>query len=178
MVVTRPSAKAANMSVSQEICEYFSELLEPLAANEILEEMFKKLKEEIISKFEEKFDQQNRKIDELEGKIVIQTNTIDQLIIKCDDNEQYSRRSCLRIHGIECSDDERNDNVLQRVKECYEEMNLPFQDENIDRVHRIARNLANNFIVQDRRVSTIVNGNQVNIYLVYRLISQEGDIYC
>ena len=139
--------------------------------------MFKKLKEEIISKFEEKFDQQNRKIDELEGKIVIQTNTIDQLIIKCDDNEQYSRRSCLRIHGIECSDDERNDNVFQRVKECYEEMNLPFQDENIDRVHRIARNLANNFIVQDRRVSTIVNGNQVNIYLVYRLISQEGDIY-
>ena len=177
MVVTRPSAKTANMSVSQEICEYFSELLEPLAANEILEEMFKKLKEEIISKFEEKFHQQNRKIDELEGKIVIQTNTIDQLIIKCDDNEQYSRRSCLRIHGIECSDDERNDNVLQRVKECYEEMNLPFQDENIDRVHRIARNLANNFIVQDRRVSTIVNGNQVNIYLVYRLISQEGDIY-
>ena len=75
----------------------------------------------------------------LRGKIAIQANTIDQLIIKCDDNEQYSRRSCLRIHGIECSDDERNDNVLQRVKECYEEMNLPFQDENIDRVHTVGR---------------------------------------
>ena len=79
----------------------------------------KKLKEEIISKFEENFDEQNRKIDEFEGKIAIQANTIDQLIIKCDDNEQYSRRSCLRIPGIECDDDERND-VLQRVKECYE----------------------------------------------------------
>ena len=101
--------------------------------------MFKKLKEKIISKFEEKFDEQNRKIDELKGKIVIQANTIDQLIIKCDDNEQYSRRSCLRIHGIECNDDERNGNVLQRVKECYEEMNLPFQDENIDRVHTVGR---------------------------------------
>ena len=33
--------------------------------------MFKKLKEKIISKFEEKFDEQNRKIDELEGTIVI-----------------------------------------------------------------------------------------------------------
>ena len=101
--------------------------------------MFKKLKEKIISKFEEKFDEQKRKIDELEGKIATQANKVDQLIVKCDNNEQYSRRSCLRIHGIECSDDERNDNVLQWVKECYEEMNLPFQDENIDRVHRTGK---------------------------------------
>ena len=62
-----------------------------------------------------------------------------QLIIKCDGNEQYSRHRCLRIHGTECSDDERNDNVLQRVKECYEEMNLPFHDENIDSVHRTGK---------------------------------------
>ena len=126
-----------DMSVSQEIREYFSELVKLLVTNEILEDMFKKLKEEIISKFKEKFDDENWKIDELEGKIAIQANTIDQLIIKYDDNEQCSRRSCLRIHGIECSDDERNVNVLQRVKECYNEMNLPLQDENIDRVHRI-----------------------------------------
>ena len=126
MVVTRPYAKITNMPVSQEIREYFPELVKPLATNDVLGDMFKKLKEEIISKFEEKFDEQNRKIDELEGKTAIQVNTIDQLIIKCDDNEQYGGRNCLRIHGIECSDDERNHNVLQRVKECYEEMNLPF----------------------------------------------------
>ena len=48
--------------------------------------MFKKLKE-IVSKFEEKFDEQDRKIDELERKIAIQANTTDQLIIKCDDKE-------------------------------------------------------------------------------------------
>ena len=139
MLVTRSSAKTTNMSVSQEIHEYFSELFKLLATNEILEDIFKKLKDEIISKFEEKFDEQNRKIDELEGKIAIQANTVDQLIIKCDDNEQYSRHSCLRIRGIECSDNERNDNVLQWVKECYKEMNLPFQDENIDCVHFIGR---------------------------------------
>ena len=125
------------MSVSQEIRDYFSELVKPLASNEVLEDMFKKFKGEIISKFEVKFDEQNRKIDELEGKIAIQANTIDQLIIKCDDNEQYSRSSYLRIHGIECSDDERN--ALERVKECYREMNLPFQGENIDRVLRIGK---------------------------------------
>ena len=56
MVVTRSSAKITNMSVSQEVRECFSELVKPLATNE----MFKELKEEIISKFEEKFDEQNR----------------------------------------------------------------------------------------------------------------------
>ena len=47
------------MSVSQEIREYFSELVKLLVTNEILEDMFKKLKEEIISKFKEKFDDEN-----------------------------------------------------------------------------------------------------------------------
>ena len=88
MAVTRSSAKITNMSVSQEIREYFSELVKPLATNGVLEDMFKKFKEEIISKFEEKFDEQDRTIDELGGEIAIQTKTIDQLIIKCDDNEQ------------------------------------------------------------------------------------------
>ena len=31
--------------------------------------------------------------------------------------------------------------------------------------------------MQDRNISTVEHGNQVNIYLVYRLILQEGDIY-
>ena len=48
-----------DMSVSQEIREYFSELVKLLVTNEILEDMFKKLKEEIISKFKEKFDDEN-----------------------------------------------------------------------------------------------------------------------
>ena len=134
MVVIRSSAKIMNMSVSQEIGEYFSELVKSLATNEVLKDMFKKFKEEIISKFERKFDEQNW--TSLRGKLPSKQIQLT-LIIKCDDNEQYSRRSCLRIHGIECSDDERNDNVLERVKECYEEMNLPLQDENTDRVYRI-----------------------------------------
>ena len=45
-------------------------------------------------------------------KITIQANTTDQLIIKCDDHEQNSRRSCLRVHGIKCSDDERNEDEI------------------------------------------------------------------
>ena len=55
VIVTRSSSKKENMSVvSQEIQDYFSELVKPLATNEILNEIFKKLKEEIVSEFETK----------------------------------------------------------------------------------------------------------------------------
>ena len=47
---------------SQELRDYFSELIQPLATNKC----FQKLKEEIVRKFEERFIEQYRKIDELE----------------------------------------------------------------------------------------------------------------
>ena len=55
VIVTRSSSKKENMLVvSQEIKGYFSELIKPLATKEILNEMFKKLKQEIVSEFETK----------------------------------------------------------------------------------------------------------------------------
>ena len=85
------------MSVSQELCDnfdYFHELVQPLP-------MFQKLREEIVTKFEEIFILQNWKIDELEERVSFQENTTNQLLIKCDYNEQCSQRNCLSIHGIE-----------------------------------------------------------------------------
>ena len=49
------------MSVSQELRDYFSELIQPLATNECLQQIFQKLKEDIVTKFEEKFIEQNKK---------------------------------------------------------------------------------------------------------------------
>ena len=63
--------------------------------------MFSKLKEEIISKFEEKLEQQMNQIDKLEGDLEKQANRInetegrialqkkmsDLLEIKCDNNK-------------------------------------------------------------------------------------------
>ena len=59
--------------------------MQALAANVGLEQIFQKLKEELITKSAERFIEQNRKIDELEER---QHNTINQLLIKCDDNKQ------------------------------------------------------------------------------------------
>ena len=99
--------------------------------------MFQKLKEEIFTKFEKRFIEQNRKIDKLEERVSFQENTINQLLIKCDDNEQYSRRNCLRIHGIESKKIKKMGEVWQKVKECYQLVQVPFAQEDIDRAHRI-----------------------------------------
>ena len=82
--------------------------------------MFQKRKEEIVTKFEETFIEQNRKFHELEERVSCQENTINQPLIKRDDIEQYSRRNCLRIHGIESKKNEKICDVSQKVKECYE----------------------------------------------------------
>ena len=57
------------MAISEEICNYFSDLIKPLATNQSLEEMFSKHKEEIVSKFEEKLEQQMNQIDKLNGRL-------------------------------------------------------------------------------------------------------------
>ena len=151
VIVIRSSSKKKNMLVvSQEIQDYFSELVKPLATNEILNEMFKKLKEEIVSEsetkcneikldFETKYNEQNKKIEELKIQIALKDQTITGLVTKCDDNQQYSRHSCLRIHGIETKTKESNEDIIEKVMECYEALEIPFNEANIDRAHRIGR---------------------------------------
>ena len=69
MVVSRSSAKTTNMYVSQEIRDYISELVKPLATNNILEDIFKKLKEEIIFKLKENLIIKIEKLMSLRGKL-------------------------------------------------------------------------------------------------------------
>ena len=140
MVVTRSPAKSESMSdISEEIRKYFSELIKPLATNTSLKEMFDKMKEEVISKFESKICEQNNKIYELESRVAIQEKIINNLLTKCEDNEQYSRRSCLRIHGIESNSNEKNQDVIEKIRECYNALELPFNEEVIDRAHRVGK---------------------------------------
>ena len=102
MVLTRSSAKTENMVMSEEIRNSFSDIIEPLATNQFLEEMFSKLKEKIVSKFEQKLEQLMNRIDKLEGKLEKQANRISKfegqivlqkkmsnlLEIKCDNIKQ------------------------------------------------------------------------------------------
>ena len=137
MVLTHSFTETENMATSEEIRNYFSDLIKLLATDLYLEEMLSRLKEEIVSKFEKKLEQQMNlieklqgkwerqanRINRLEGQIVLKKNMSDQLEIKCDNNEQYSRHTSIRIHGIEVPENESHDNVTAVVKSCHEKIN-------------------------------------------------------
>ena len=136
MVFTRSQLK--NMSITSEMREYFENLMKPLVTNETLEQQLKFFQDGLMKKIEDKFKEQNDRTEELESKLAIKQNIIDHLEIKCDDNEQYSRRSCLRIHGLDFSSDE-DEGVLKKVEKCYSDMGIEFNQNEIDRAHYIGK---------------------------------------
>ena len=72
------------MLVSKQIWDYITKLVELLVTMQRLDEMFRKLKKEIIERFEENFSAQNQKIVDLEEKITLQEKNLS---IKCDNSE-------------------------------------------------------------------------------------------
>ena len=89
-----------------------------LVTNKTLEKQLKSSQDGPMKKIEGKFKEQNDRIEELECKLAMKQNIIDHLEIKCDDKEQYSRRSCLLVHGLDFSSDE-DEGVLKKVEKCY-----------------------------------------------------------
>ncbi|CAB4031961.1 Hypothetical predicted protein [Paramuricea clavata] len=56
---------------------------------------------------------------------------------KCNDNEQYSRRSSVRIYGIP---EGPKENCIKKVCDFFQkEMDLAFAEEDIDRTHRVGK---------------------------------------
>ena len=74
-----------------------------------------------------------------EGGIAILANTINQLLIKCHDNNQFGWHGYLRIHGFESIGNEKNADVLKKMIKCYETINNPVIDDKFDRVYRIGK---------------------------------------
>ena len=130
---------ASKMSISEDLKEYFSNLIKPLAtSNEALKNMLEKMQKDINDKFESLIKEQNDKINELESSIKVKDVVIPNLVIQCDDNSQYSRRSSLRVHGVPVKDSiDGNENILTTLQECYKSVNATFKSEEIDRAHRI-----------------------------------------
>ena len=74
-----------------------------------------------MKRFDKKLDKQNTKIIELQTKIAIQGNALQKFEIKSDDNEQYSRRSSIRIHGVQY-DENVDISVINKVERCCDEI--------------------------------------------------------
>ena len=136
VIITRSKSSRLNISIIAEVREYFGNLIKPLVINKSLEKLFYKLKEGIISKFKDKLREQYLKIQE---------NVFKKLEIISNDNEQYSRRSCLHIHAIEFKGDSCD--VMEEIEKCYNVMGIPFNENEIDRAHGIR----NPFLDKERK---------------------------
>ena len=137
VIVTLSSLKIKNMSVFLEIRHYFSQLIKSLAKNAGLTDLFERTRRELEETFEIKFEEQNNQIIELKIQVLVQENITNKLLMKCDDNKEYSQRSCLLVYGTE-SDKE---SVLEKVKKRYNALTLSFFKEEIDRVTGSVRNM-------------------------------------
>ena len=104
------------------------------------------IKDEVSSAVSEAIKLQNEKITQLESTVEllrdhIKSLKLNQLAVtkKCNDNEQYGRRLCLRFGGLECEENETADHVLEKVKAEFVNADLSIPDSVIDRAHRIGR---------------------------------------
>ena len=69
----------------------------------------------------------------------------EDLIRKCEENEQYGRCLCLRIKGVPRKDKEKSDEVLKEARKLFDEAEVEILDAVLDRAHRISK--ANNDII-------------------------------
>ena len=124
MVSTRSQSKS--MSITSKMRDYFENLMKPLVTNDKLEKLLKSFQDGLMKKIEDKFNEQNTRIEELESKLAIKQNIID------------TRRSCLSVHGLDFSSDE-DEGVKKKVEKCCSDMGVEFNQNEIDRVHYIGK---------------------------------------
>ena len=106
-----------------------------------------RLKEEVTLLLTEKITDQEKqisvlkeRIDELEGSNAVLESHVAHLRNSQENQEQYSRRLCLRIDGIELPSKDTKESgevVLEKVKEVFNELEVDIPDAVIDRAHRI-----------------------------------------
>ena len=64
----------------------------------------------------------------------------EDLIKKCEENEQYGRQLRLRIKDIPRKEKERSNEVLGQVRKFFEEAEVTIPDTVLGRAHRVSKN--------------------------------------
>ena len=84
------------------------------------------------------------RVDILEGDIKYLRNQDQLKDRKIDDQEQYSRRQCLRIKGFEVNENESTKDCEKIVKDYIKNLKVDIEDREYDRIHRIGKIQNNN----------------------------------
>ena len=91
-----------------------------------------------------KFDDLEKKIKEKDEKIHQLEKTIENLVEKqkslsseIENLEQYSRRNCLVLHGVNESNDENTNEII--IKTFSEEIRVQVKEHDLGRRHRLGK---------------------------------------
>ena len=95
---------------------------------------------EIFEEYQKDKKEKEEKINNLEKKVSEMSSKIENLNKSIDDQEQYSRRNCLLIHGISESDGENTDDIV--INTVQDNMKITVSINDIDRTHRIGKKVA------------------------------------
>ena len=118
---------------------------------ETIYQLVEEIREDLSTKATEKglndliniVKERDDRIEALESKILIMENVIEKLQKNVEANEQYSRRTSLRILNIPLPqsnlEHETADDCLDKVKDVILEAELNFNDDTIDRAHRVGK---------------------------------------
>ena len=121
----------------------FSDLLENVVSNAIekkLNEMLTRIQivEGDVLDLQSNLEMKNKEIKRLEGKITNCDNVIEKLENAVNSMEQYSRRACIRIFGIDEASGENTDAIVSDV--VTKQLGVPLDVErDIDRSHRVGK---------------------------------------
>ena len=103
----------------------------------------------------ETINNQKEVIAKMEDKIAILESHVDHQVKSNDEIEQYQRRLCLRINGIDLpsdSDKEASEDCLAKVENVFEKLGLSIPPDVIDRAHRVGRELS----MQGKKVRSMI----------------------
>jgi len=109
--------------------------------NKKIEEQNEKIQaqDERIQQQEVRINEQDSKLNILRDRLAVLSGVIDYLKVSSDNQEQYSRRTCLRINGIKSEKDETAENCLEKVQKVCKDLNVEIPYESFERAHRIGR---------------------------------------
>ena len=108
-----------------------------------IKEELKTLFTEELAKFKEevykKMDEITSRNKMLQQHVTSLKRSNEDLIKKCEENEQYGRRLCFIIKGIPRKEKERSDEVLEQVRKLFGEAEVTIPDTVLDRAHRVSK---------------------------------------
>ena len=104
------------------------QLEEPKRSVEVMPDKF--------DEYEKDRKEKEKIINGLQNDVSFLKERIDLLEKKSDDSEQYSRRNCLLVHGVEEQEQENTENIVLNV---IKELDIELSVKDLNRSHRIGK---------------------------------------